>query len=368
MSSSSSIRSSYITVDLDTLCTNYTRIKSLIKPAQVYAVVKANAYGHGSIPIAQALQAHHADGLCVALAEEGLALRQAGITLPIWILNGIYGNQHRAVIDANLTPIVFEATDVLAFNKAAKTPFNVHTKIDTGLARLGVRYTEFEAFLDVVESCSNIRIDGAMTHLAMADTDAEMTNLQLTRFEAILERLHARGHTPTYIHAANSAATLRYPQSRYTTVRNGITMYGMGPNLEPVLSLHSQVVSVRSLPENAPVGYRDAYRTKRPSNIATIAIGYGDGYPRSLSNRGTVLVHGVPCSVVGEVSMDLTTVDVTDAPEVKPGDEVVIIGKQHNATLSAVQVAEHADISVYELFTRLMPRLPRHYRSGLTND
>jgi len=364
MSSFAQVRSSRITVDIDVLLANYTRIKRLVQPASVRVVVKANAYGHGLVTVARALEAHKADGLCVALVEEGLALREAGITLPIWVLNGLYGDQHATVIQAGLTPIVYETRDLHAFHAAAQTPLDVHLKIDTGMARLGVLPAQIESFLDTLEACRNLSISGVMTHFASADTDPDITQLQLTRFKQALTQIRKRGHQPEFTHAANSAATFRHPQARFTTVRNGIAVYGIGPGLAPALSVTSSIVSIRDLDVNVPVGYHTSFHTRRPSRIATIALGYGDGYPRSLSNQGAVLVHGLRCPIVGEVSMDLTNIDITDVPQASLGDEVVIIGAQKGTTLSAQQVAEAAHISVYELFTRLMPRLPRRYIGG----
>lgn len=364
MSNPAQVRSSRITVDLDALLANYTHIKRLVQPASVRVVVKANGYGHGLLRVAQALQAYKAEGLCVALVEEGLALREAGITLPIWVLNGIYGDQHAMVIQAQLTPIVYEVRDLHAFDALAHKPMDVHLKIDTGMARLGVLPSQLEPFLDTVEACRNLKISGVMTHFASADTDPEMTQVQLVRFEQALKQIKRRGHQPEFIHAANSAATIRHPQARFTSVRNGIAVYGIAPGLAPALSLTSTIVSIRDLEANISVGYHTSFHTRRPSRIATIGLGYGDGYPRSLSNRGSVLVHGVHCPVVGEVSMDLTNVDITDVPQANLGHEVVIIGQQEGATLTALQVADAAQISVYELFTRLMPRLPRCYIGG----
>ncbi|MCB9709031.1 MAG: alanine racemase [Myxococcales bacterium] len=359
-----SVRSSYITVDLDKLRANYTHLKRIAYPARVHAVIKANAYGHGLVPVARALESHGADGLCVALVEEGLELRAAGISLPIWVLNGIYGTYHREVIRAHLTPIIWDTADALAFNAAAEGTLAVHVKIDTGTARLGVPRQEFASFLDGLDSCQNLQIAGAMTHLASADTDPDMTHVQLSRFDQALAQLQAHGHRPTFIHAANSAATLGYAHARYSAVRNGITVYGIGPDLQPALSLTTHILAVRQLPKGEPVGYRNAYHTKRDSRLATIALGYGDGFPRSLTNRGTVLVGGVRCPVVGEISMDLTIVDITDVPQAHPGDEAVLIGTQSHAALPAQQVAQAAEMSVYELFTRLMPRVPRVYIGG----
>ena len=364
MSNSPNARSSCITVDLDALLANYAHIKRLVQPASVRVVVKANGYGHGLVVVAQALQANGADGLCVALVEEGLALREAGITLPIWVLNGVYGDQHAMVINAALTPIVYEPRDLHAFNAAAHASLDVHLKVDTGMARLGVLPAQLESILDILQACKNLNIAGVMTHFASADTDPETTQVLLRSFEQALEQISRRGYQPEFIHAANSAATFRHPQSRYTTVRNGIAVYGVGPGLTPALSLTSSIVSIRTLDANVPVGYHTSFQTRRPSRIATVAVGYGDGYPRSLSNLGTVLVHGSRCPVVGEVSMDLTIIDITDVPQAALGDEVVLIGEQRGTTLSAQQVADAAQVSIYELFTRLMPRLPRRYIGG----
>ena len=357
-------------IDLAALASNLRVVRHVAGKSRVFVVVKADAYGHGLVQVARRLERENVDGLCVALAEEGLALRACGVTAQILVLNGVYGDAHERVLAAHLTPVVYSLEQVEAFARASRElgnrPVSVHLKIDTGMARLGVQLDELAPLLDAVGSLP-VRIDGVMTHLSSADSDADETRAQLARFEGAVATLRARGHKPRFVHAANSAATYMHEGSHYDLVRTGLVTYGVAPvgavdtGLQPVMSVRTELIALRELPVGAPVGYDQTFRTTRPSRIATVPMGYGDGLMRSASNRGHMLVRGQRCPIVGRVSMDLTTLDVTDMPEVAVGDDVVLIGRQGEATLSASDLAEASGTIAYEVLTSISPRVPRIY-------
>jgi alanine racemase len=357
-------------IDLSALASNLHAVRRVAGTSRVFVVVKADAYGHGLVQVARRLEREHVDGLCVALAEEGLALRACGVTAQILVLNGVYGDAHDRVLAAHLTPVVYSLEQAQAFARASREngnrPVSVHLKIDTGMARLGVQLDELSPLLDAIASLP-IRIDGVMTHLSSADSDAEETRAQLARFDGAVATLRARGHSPRFVHAANSAATYMHEASRYDLVRTGLVMYGIAPQgaesseLTPVMSVRTELIALRDLPVGAPVGYDQTFRTTRPSRIATVPMGYGDGLMRSASNRGHMLVRGQLCPIVGRVSMDLTTLDVTDMPEVAVGDDVVLFGRQGDAVLTACALAEASGTIAYEVLTSISPRVPRIY-------
>lgn len=357
-------------IDLSALANNLRVVRRVAGKSRVFVVVKADAYGHGLVQVARRLERENVDGLCVALAEEGLALRACGVTAQILVLNGVYGDAHERVLAAHLTPVVYSLAQAEAFARASRELGNravsVHLKIDTGMARLGVQLDELAPLLDAIQRLP-IRIDGVMTHLSSADSDAVETQAQLARFDGAVATLRARGHSPKFVHAANSAATYMHESSRHDLVRTGLVMYGIAPHgadapeLSPVMSVRTELIALRDLPAGAPVGYDQTFRAQRPSRIATVPMGYGDGLMRSASNRGHMLVRGQLCPIVGRVSMDLTTLDVTDMPEVAVGDDVVLFGKQGDAVLTANALAEASGTIAYEVLTSISPRVPRVY-------
>ena len=348
------VRPTRAEIQRDALAHNLRVVRAHTGDAKIFAVIKADAYGHGLQPIAEWLVAEGIDGLAVALAEEGLTLRAAGIEVPVIVLNGIYDGAHRDVVEARLSPVVYDPGDAERF---AALGAGVHVKVDTGMTRLGVR--ELEAFLDRFE---RLRIDGLMTHLASAEDDEEATNAQLDAFDAAVARVRQRGHAPV-LHAANSAGVLLHPRARHDLVRPGVALYGVRPtedsplDLRPVMRVVTSVARVADVPAGARVGYGGTWTAPKPSRIATLAIGYGDGYLRASSNRGHALIRGVRCPLVGRVSMDLTGVDVTALPECERGDEAVMVGEG----LRAEEVGRNAGTIAYEVLSSIAPRVPRVY-------
>jgi alanine racemase len=360
-------------IDLAAVAHNLRVVRSLVPHGRVLSVIKADAYGHGVVPVAKHLAAAGASAFGVALAEEGLELRDAGIEAPILILNGVVGGAHRELVARRLRPVVYEAAEARAFSAAAVAgdrDVPIHLKVDTGMARLGVPFGRLDAFLDLLDDLPRLRVEGVMTHLASADGDDEATAEQLDRFEAALVRVRARGHRPTVTHAANSAATLRHPRAHYDLVRPGIALFGcpgapgVDVHLKPAMRLRTEVISLRTLEPGDRVGYDGTFRAEVTTRIATLPVGYGDGYFRALSNRGEVLVRGHRCPVVGNVSMDLTGIDVTRVPGVELGDEVVLLGSQGEESITAEELARHAGTIPYEVLTNVSRRVPRFYRDG----
>ncbi|MFK8003489.1 MAG: alanine racemase [Polyangiales bacterium] len=361
------LRPTLAEVDLEAIAHNFGQVRS-IAGAEVLAVVKADAYGHGAVPVVERLERAGAKGFAVALAEEAIELRDAGVRSPILILNGVVGGAHREVLERDLVPVVYDLGELEAFQAASNGDFRVHLKVDTGMARLGVPMTELPAFLEAMAAMPGLVLSGLMTHLAAADTDDEFTDGQLERFDEAIAMVRAAGYTPS-IHAANSPGALRFERARYDMVRAGIALYGeagFSPSeiqLKPALRLRTRVISVRHLATGERAGYDCAFVAKRPTRLAVLPIGYADGVFRSMVGGGEVLVGGQRCPYVGRISMDLSHVDVTDVPGAKVGDEVVLLGGQGDEMLHARELAEAAGTIAYEIMTSISRRVPRFYSS-----
>ena len=371
-------------VDLPAVAHNLAVIRALVAedratPPRVYAVVKADAYGHGVIPVACALEAAGVDGLCVALVEEGIELRDAGVALPILVMSGLYGEGLGAALGARLTPVIHDASQLPALAAAqAHAPVRVHLKVDTGMGRVGVTLAALPAFLDAIGRMPHVVVEGLMTHFANADCDdPSFTATQLQRFEAARALCARAGIHPEVVHAAASAAAFRMPETRLDLVRVGVALYGVtpfphaAPGLLPAMRLRTEVIALRELPAGSPVGYAGAWRTGRASVIATLPVGYADGFFRRLSSDAEVLIQGQRCRVVGNVSMDMTTVDVTDLARmsgVVVGDEAVLLGSQRGAggfdVIRAEEIARRVGTIPYEVLTAISRRVPRSYRSS----
>ncbi|HET8580446.1 MAG TPA: alanine racemase, partial [Nitrospiraceae bacterium] len=323
------------TIDLAALAHNVAQVRQrILSSCEILAVVKADAYGHGAVAISQALVHLGIPRLGVATLQEGIALREAGIRAPILVMGALFANQFPDMIAHRLTPVVYDretASEFAACARSKPEPYPVHVKVDTGMGRLGLAPEEVLLVLQSPSFKGALRVEGLMTHLADADgQDSSYTKTQITRFTSIISQLEAVGLRVPLIHAANSAAIICHPSAHFTAVRPGIMLYGYHtvplvagtPDLKPVLTLTTKVVQVRKLASGESVSYNRTYVTSRPSRIAVLPIGYADGYSRALSNHGAVLIDGRRAPVVGRVCMDMTMVDVTDIPSVRPGHEV----------------------------------------------
>ena len=334
------------------------------------AVVKADAYHHGAVPIARALERCGVDYLAVALVEEGMVLREAGIRTPIMLLSGSYGMHPRHLHQYKLQPVAYDLDTLVNLNATTDHPIPVHIKVDTGMGRLGFMPREIPLLIQMLSSLDKIRITGLLSHLAQSDaTDEAPTLRQIEEFNSIIRYFHSAGLDPALIHIANSAAARRFPEARYSMVRLGLSLYGVDPHpmqpedrlLKPVMSLKTAVIQVKNMPPHSTISYGGTFTTTQPSRIATLPIGYADGFNIRLSNRGEVLIHGQRAPVVGKVCMDLTMVDCTKIPNVSIGDEVVIFGKQGDDELKVSDIAAHTDTIPYEVLTSVSVRVPRIY-------
>jgi alanine racemase len=372
-------RPTWAEISLAALARNYRNIKQTLSPgARLMAVIKADAYGHGAIECSRAIEAVGADCFGVALVEEGVALREAAIARPIFCVGGFWQGQADAVVRHDLTPALFrldQAEELNARAREAGRKVNYHLKVDTGMGRLGVPFSEAAEFARALRRFDHITLDGLMTHFADADGETtEHTDAQIARFNETLAVLRECGFHPTHRHLAASAGLHAYPDSHGTLARAGASLYGLTrdvlspriPPLDvrPVMSLHSRIVMLKTVAAGTSLGYGRTFTTARESRIATIPIGYADGWRRALSNRGRAIVHGSLAPIVGRVSMDLTILDVTDAPGVALGDEVILIGEQGGLRISAEDVAEQAGTISYEIVTGISARVPRRHTNA----
>jgi len=363
------LRPTLVDVDLAAIAHN---VRTLTFPGtEVMAVVKADGYGHGAVRIARAALDAGATWLGVALVEEGLGLRAAGIEAPILVLSECPAGSEVAAVTASLTATVCsdDGLERLGAAASALTPsVGVHVKVDTGMHRVGVWPPEgAPTFVErVVEA--GLELDGLWTHLASADTDEVTTHQQLDLFTDVVDRIRAAGHRPRLVHAANTAGAVRFPRARFDLVRTGIGLYGIEPapgvggdlGLRPALTWRSAVSLVKRLPAGRRISYGHRYELAEDAWVATVPVGYADGYPRMLSSRADVLIGGRRCRVAGSVTMDQVMVDCGDA-EPAVGDEVVMLGTQGAEAVTAWELAAIADTIAYEIVARIGPRVPRRY-------
>ena len=368
-------RPTRIVVDLDVLAGNLRAIRAHVG-VPVMAIVKANAYGHGLVPVAHHLQAQGVEQLGVAFVEEGMALRRAGITVPILVLGGILGRQVTQLIQHDLE-ITVSSLDKLRKVEAAAERLGrkavVHLKIDTGMERIGVHSYSCGPMIEAAAASSWCTVKGVYSHLACADDPASpMTALQLERFLEACAHFERIGAPMPIRHLANSGGVLHYPQTWLDMVRPGIMLYGVLPDpdahrtvdVKPALSLISQVVYFKTVLAGHPVGYGATWAPPHDTHVVTVPIGYGDGYPRALSNRGEVLIRGHRRPIVGRLCMDQFMVDLGPDGSAYVEDDVVLIGTQGGETISVEDVAQRAGTIGYEILTRLNERVPREYVGG----
>lgn len=361
------LRPTLVEVDLAAIRHNVRRLKP--KQAELMAVVKADAYGHGDVAVARAALEAGAAWIGVALVEEGLRLRDGGIEEPILVLSEFPPGSEPAAIAAGLTPSLYSDAALDRLSRAASgRDIGVHVKVDTGMHRAGVYPPEAtRGFVDRVTS-HGLRLEALWTHYASSCEDEKTTLVQLESFLAVVEEVRAAGYEPTLLHTANSGATILYPETHLDLVRTGIAMYGLEPapgvadglGLRPALTWRSAVAMIKRLPAGERVSYGHRYRLERDANVATVPAGYADGYPRILSSRADVLIRGHRCRVAGSVTMDQLIVDCGDVP-VEPGDDVVLLGRQGEETITAEELARQAETIGYEIVTGIGARVPRVY-------
>ena len=371
-------RPTWAEIDLNNLAANFKKIRERVSPAaRVMAVIKANAYGHGAVECARRLAKEGADWFGVALPEEGIELRESGISQALLCLGGYWPGQAALCVQQRLTPVVYRVDMIDALNRAAANAgvvADVHVKVDTGMGRLGVRFDQLSEFVTALEPFRNVRIDGLMSHLAAAD-DAScqpLTRDQIQRFDDAVGLFRDHGYRPTHLHLANSAGVFGHRESWGNMVRPGGVLYGLWRDVLPpsvshdellaVMSLHSRISLLKWVPPGETIGYGCTFEASRKSLIATLPIGYHDGYMRGLSNRAHVIVRGMYAPVVGRVSMDLTLIDVTNVSGVEIDDQVTLLGSQNpELKVTAEDLARIVGTLSYEVTCGVSERVPRVY-------
>jgi alanine racemase len=370
-------------VSLQALDHNLKVVRRHIGPKpEILAVVKSNGYGMGAVPVAKALQKAGANRFGVTCGDEGIELRESGIRKPILVLTGFWPGEEGRFIKNHLTPSVTRLEDVQHLERAAKAArgksrLRFHLKINTGMNRLGLSPSEVDSFASALADCRHIELEGTFTHFASAeDFSARQTDDQEQVFRSCLDRLGALGVSPGIVHMANSGAICARPSTWADMVRPGAILYGYFQSfdppdkgqevrqklpIKPSLSLRARIITLRDLPAGQPVGYGARFITDRPSRIAVINAGYADGILRQRSNRGCALLRGKRVPLVGTISMDLTTLDVTDVPDTALGDIVTIYGRDGEAEIQVSDVAREIGTVTSDLLCALGRRVPRHY-------
>ena len=368
------LRPTHVSVDLEQLVQNYRQIQ-LYCGCDVMPVIKADAYGHGIVAVAERLEREGCAYFGVAYLEEALLLREEGIQTPILVMGGILGEQIPLYIEHNITLTASSVDKLTAIEHTAKQLGKqavVHLKIDTGMGRIGVQEWSAHKLLSVAKQCSNIYVEGIFSHLANADTtDLEHAKLQLQRFDEVLQTAKDKGLHIPMVHVANSGATLQLKESHKHIVRTGLLLYGVYPDptiprsiaVKPVLRWTSKVVYFKVLPPNRPVGYGSKWSSPKQTRIVTIPVGYGDGYHRRMTGRAEVLIRGKRYPVVGSICMDQIMVDI-GWDEVFNGEEVVLLGSQGEEAIAVEELAEWADTISYEIMTSINLRVTRRYNSA----
>jgi alanine racemase len=364
------------TVDLTALTHNLSQFRQILSPGcDVMAVVKANAYGHGAIETSRTLIQHGVTRLAVFSTEEGMALRQAGITVPIVVLGPVFQEQFGDIFASQLTPVVSDPSMLTALAQAAASraiPYPIHLKIETGMGRLGLTHAELVALISAHKFPPSLRVEGLMTHLADTDaTNSDATEEQLRRFRDALKIILKEGFHVPLIHVSNSCGAVRFPSAHFSLVRPGIMLYGYHtlpstvetPDLRPVLSLKTRIAQLRTIQPGETVSYNRTFTARRPTRIAVLPIGYANGLSRQLSNRGAVLIRGQRAPIAGLVCMDMVMVDVTEIPGTAVGDETILIGRQGNDEITASEIAKWTDTIPYEVLCAINPKIPRLYLS-----
>ncbi|MBD3305567.1 alanine racemase [candidate division KSB3 bacterium] len=368
-------------IDLDCLAHNLAEFRRILPPqTQIMAVVKADAYGHGAFEVAKAAVRAGASRLAIACVEEGILLRRQGITAPIQILGVSAPGTESAVLEYDLLPTICTIESACRFSEAARAqgrPVRFQLKLDTGMGRIGVRPEQLAAFLDALRQLPSLEMEGVFSHFSKADEyDKTYSRRQLERYHACLQLIQAAGFTPTLRNLANSAGTMELPESHDDMVRIGISLYGFYPSdevdrtrlhLRPVMSWKTRIAHLKTLPAGEAVSYGGTFITRRPTKVATLPLGYADGFRRRLGSQGWhVLVKGQRAPVIGRICMDMTMIDVTEIEGASSGDEVVLLGTQGIDSITADDMAARLDTIHYEITCLVGKRVPRLYRQAGT--
>ena len=363
-------------IDLKALEYNCSSIRGRLSPgAGLLGVVKADAYGHGAVEISRKLESIGIDYLGVATVDEGIDLRSGRIAKPVLIMSGLFSwDEVEPVARYDLTPVVYDRVALAKLTGATQgfaRPLKVHLKFDTGMGRLGFDPREAGDIAGMLVRARGIHVEGLMSHFPVSEVRDDYGLEQVAAFRGVIDTFRSAGFDPAYIHMSNSGAIVNYPEAHFSLVRAGISLYGSHPSLSleaslplrQVMKLSARIAFCREFPAGMSLSYGRTFTTGRPSRIAYIPVGYSDGYPRSLSNKGTVLINGTRCGIVGRVCMDWTLADVTDAGPVNSGDEAILLGEggREGLRVSANEMAEHAGTIPYEILCKISRRIERVY-------
>ncbi len=369
-------RPTWAEIDLDNLARNYLAVRKFAGDVACMAVVKANAYGHGAVECSRRLEAKGVDWFGVATVEEGIELRDASIERPILVLGGFWPGQIELALSKRLTPVVSTLEQAHAIDRIAEHRgeiATIHVKLDTGMGRLGFRYDDAFETARQIAQLDHVSVEGLMTHFAAADDMASgFTELQSARFNEAAAAFRSNGITPRYLDLANSPGAVAHPQTRADMIRLGGVLYGLGgdvlpkevakPALFPVMAVRSQIALIKEIKAGEPVGYSRIWTAERHSRVAAIPIGYYDGFRRGLSESADVLIRGERAPVVGRISMDWTTIDVTVIPDAAVGDVVTMIGSDGQDEIKAEDLAARLDTISYEVTCGISARVSRIYK------
>jgi Alr-MurF fusion protein len=365
-----SIGPTRLVVNLDAIAANIKKVRAIVgDDVTIMPVVKSFGYGNDSIRTSRVALENGANYLAVAFPDEGATLRENRIEAPILVFN-VLGEEVDKIVRYRLAAVAPSIELAMELNQAAQgRKIPVHLKIDTGMGRSGIWVGNALPFVEQVYCMPNLRVEGIMTHFSSADDPAadEYTLQQIRRFSDLIDRLRSKGYEFKYIHAANTSAIVRFPQTHFNMVRPGLGIYGLYPSpavrsilqLEQVITFTTKIAQIKEQPAGRYISYNRRYVTDRSCKIATLHVGYNDGYPRFQSNVGQVLIRGRRCNVVGTVCMDATMVDVTEVPDVKIGDEVVLIGRQGEEEILADDIAKNGNTINYEIICKISPRVTR---------
>ena len=365
-------RPTWVEIDLNALKHNLLAIKKQVgQHVKIMGIVKADAYGHGDYEVSRVLLNNSVEMIGIAILEEGIQLRDKGIKAPLLLLGGIFEEQIDDVIQYNLTPTAYDLklADMLSkkanyFNKVVK----VHVYVDTGMGSIGVRYDKAVEFIRSLQGMKNLSIDGIYTHFSCSDEkESEYTHLQIKRFRDVLVALDAINVCIPLRHMANSGAIISYPDAYFNMVRPGLSLYGLYPSedmpktisIKPVMSFKTRAIHIKDMKPGDTVSYGRTYKITKPTRVATLPLGYDDGYNRLLSNQGKVIIKGVKVPIIGRICMDQCFVDVSDIKDVSVGDEVVLYGSQGKETISIESIAKQLNTIPYEVTCSISKRVPR---------
>jgi len=362
----------YVEISLSRIAANYRAVRGAVGPGtQIMAVVKANAYGHGAVEVARVLAAEGAKWLAVSSVDEGIALRRSGIDCRVLVMAGIMAWEHDAMREFRLTPVAHSLDDLRRFDEGS--PIEVHLKIDTGMNRLGTCRPAAE-IAETISALRNVRVEGLLSHFASpADFSSGQTEEQIREFNGTWQVLAGLGVRPALMHFASTNA-IAYPRrgAWLSLVRPGHAIYGYvsparghAPSpvlvVKPALSWRARIITVKDVPAGSKIGYGGSFAASAPMRLAVLAAGYADGIPHRLSNRGKVIAGGRFAPIVGTVSMDLTTIDITHSPDLQPGDEVTLLGREGDVALDAQQIARTAGTISYNVLCGISARVKRFY-------